>query len=62
MQNPGDAAQAALNYDKVMDVYWNKLQLAKVSRKHGLPYLAQQYLNQVKRPLLLSKNNSQNVG
>jgi len=32
-----------------MDTYWNKLQLARVARKHGLPSLAQQYLNQVKR-------------
>jgi len=38
-----------------MDVLWNKLQLAKVSRKHGLPFLAQNYLQSVKKPLFASR-------
>jgi hypothetical protein len=32
-----DPASVNENYHKEMDILWNKLQLAKVSRKHGLP-------------------------
>ena len=41
-----------------MDILWNKLQLAKVSRKHGLPNLAQNYLNHVKRPLFSTRSGA----
>ncbi len=40
------------SHEEPVDICWNELKLASVSRKHGLYGLAQYYLNNVKKPLL----------
>ena len=37
--------------EEIVDICWNNLKLASISRKHGLYSLASHYLNQVKAPV-----------
>lgn len=48
----GEVQNSIGAHEETVDICWNNLKLASISRKHGLYGLAQHYLKQVKEPLL----------
>ena len=52
-QVPNEEGKLSIGaYEEPVDICWNNLKLASVSRKHGLFNLAKSYLEQCKTPLL----------
>lgn len=48
----GDVEFSIASHEEPVDICWNELKLASVSRKHGLYGLAKHYLNSVKKTVL----------